>query len=61
MFLTHPCELWMGLLLDRGGFSDWEVGLGLLCWRILSPGGLMLRGNEGCSPATTADLATDST
>lgn len=27
VFLTHPCELWMGLLLDKGGFSVWEDGL----------------------------------
>lgn len=61
MFLTHPCEIWMGLLLDRGGFSEWEVGLGLLCWPTVSPGGLRLRGDVGCSPPVTADLATDST
>lgn len=51
----------MGLLLDRGGFSEWEVGLGLLCWPIVSPGGLRLRGDVGCSSPVTADLATDST
>lgn len=30
----------MGLLLDRGGFSEYEVGLVLLCGPVVSSGGL---------------------
>lgn len=56
---AHPCELWMGLLLDKGEFSVWEAGLRLLCWAVVSSSGLRLLGNVDCSPA--ADLATDST
>lgn len=59
--LTHPCEVWMGLLLDRGGFSVWVEGLGLLCWLGRSPRGLRLRGDVDDSPPAPADLATDST
>lgn len=54
-------ELWMGLLLDSGGFSVWDEGLGLLGWTVGSSGGLMLRGDAGCSPPAAADRATDST
>lgn len=61
LFLTHPCEFRMGLLLDSGGFRAWEEGLGLLCWAVVSPSGLRLGADVGASPPVTADLATDST
>lgn len=57
----HRCELWMGLLLDNGGFSEYELGLVLLCGPVVSSGGLGLHVDVGWSPPATADLATDST
>lgn len=51
----------MGLLLDKGGFNESEVGLGLLCWPNGSSGGPAVRDEAGCSPPVAADLATDST
>lgn len=47
LFWTHPCELWMGLLLDKGGFSECEVGLVLLCWPTVSADGLGLNVDVG--------------
>lgn len=51
----------MGLLLDNGGFSEYELGLVLLCGPVVSSGGLGLHVDVGWSPPATADLATDST
>lgn len=38
---THLCEIWMGLLLDKGGFSEYEGGLVLLCRPVVSSGRLV--------------------
>lgn len=37
----------MGLLLDKGGFSEYEVGLVLLCGPVISSGGLGLHVDVG--------------